>query len=401
MGRVLVVVSLLLLLLGIVPAARAIADCGDSQHPSGNDRCEEPGGSGDQGNTPADPDEDDNGGVDQSGGSGGANQQDKDGNNGCGNDQDFEDDNNGNCGGTHDDVEPSEPPTEEPTEDATEAPTEDPTDAPTESPTEEPTDGATEPAPGDIDVDFDCDGFVVDSDKGLSNITVIFTDGTSVKTEFSGPEQYHFEYTTPAGLVVDAIMVKAGNPDAGEHASDGERFVSDATCIEPTEGPTDGPTEVPGDEPTEIPTDDVDGSIGGPDDPAPGPDPHIDPPPPTTDVPPTTHGGGGIGDIEDPETTGGPELTDAELPATGAPALPLGGFGLGTIGLGGVLLRRSRRSKQSPAAEGGHHAPVATEPILDSPAAASRSITAPALTVAALGVIALGIALLVRGRSSR
>ncbi len=42
-----------------------------------------------------------NGGADKPGGSGGIDQTDQDGNNGCGNDADFEDDNNGNCGGGH------------------------------------------------------------------------------------------------------------------------------------------------------------------------------------------------------------------------------------------------------------------------------------------------------------
>jgi hypothetical protein len=79
--------------------------CGPSNHPSGKDRCEEPGGSGTQGEAASDPDDDGrgpertNGGVDQDGGSGGVNQQDQDGNNGCGNDQDFEDDNEGLCKG--------------------------------------------------------------------------------------------------------------------------------------------------------------------------------------------------------------------------------------------------------------------------------------------------------------
>jgi hypothetical protein len=92
----------------LVPANGASAtehECGEAQHPSGNDRCEEPGGSGDQGNAQSDPDDDgrgpdrSNGGVDQDGGTGGENQQDQDANNGCGNDQDFEDDNEGLCGG--------------------------------------------------------------------------------------------------------------------------------------------------------------------------------------------------------------------------------------------------------------------------------------------------------------
>ena len=79
-------------------------DAGDDQHPSGRDRSVEPGGSGSQGNAQSDPDDDgrgpdrSNGGVDQDGGSGGVDRDDQDGNNGCGNDDDFADDNEGWCG---------------------------------------------------------------------------------------------------------------------------------------------------------------------------------------------------------------------------------------------------------------------------------------------------------------
>lgn len=68
-------------------------------HPSGNDRLVEHGGSGTQGKAHADPDGLYNRGIDQFGHPGGLYLVDQDGNNGCGNDQDFEDDNNGNCGG--------------------------------------------------------------------------------------------------------------------------------------------------------------------------------------------------------------------------------------------------------------------------------------------------------------
>ncbi len=74
-------------------------------HPSGNDKDGEAGGSGNQGNAESDPDDDgrgpdrSNGGPDKPGGSGGTDLDDQDGNNGCGNDDDFEDDNEGLCGG--------------------------------------------------------------------------------------------------------------------------------------------------------------------------------------------------------------------------------------------------------------------------------------------------------------
>jgi hypothetical protein len=74
-------------------------EMGPSLHPSGKDRTEEPGGSGTQGRSPSDPDGDFNYGPDKPRESGGIYTGDQDGNNGCGNDQDFEDDNRGNCGG--------------------------------------------------------------------------------------------------------------------------------------------------------------------------------------------------------------------------------------------------------------------------------------------------------------
>lgn len=80
------------------------ADDGDNFHPSGKDRSVENGGSGNQGNSESDPDDDgrgpdrSNGGPDKPNGTGGDDSADQDGNNGCGNDDDFEDDNEGWCG---------------------------------------------------------------------------------------------------------------------------------------------------------------------------------------------------------------------------------------------------------------------------------------------------------------
>ncbi len=82
----------------------------DNQHPSGKDKHEEPGNSGNQGSAGSDPDGDANAGVDQPGGTGGADKLDQDGNNGCGNDDDFEDDNNGRCGGKGNAGPPPPPP---------------------------------------------------------------------------------------------------------------------------------------------------------------------------------------------------------------------------------------------------------------------------------------------------
>ena len=56
-----------------------------------------PGDSHTQGRSSSDPDGDDNGGADKPTSEGGVDADDRDGNNGCGNDDDFEDDNNGRC----------------------------------------------------------------------------------------------------------------------------------------------------------------------------------------------------------------------------------------------------------------------------------------------------------------
>ena len=75
----------------------------DNRHPSGKDRHAEGGASGSQGNSASEPDangsgpERDEGGLDKPGGAGGLDVLDQDGNNGCGNDDDFEDDNEGLC----------------------------------------------------------------------------------------------------------------------------------------------------------------------------------------------------------------------------------------------------------------------------------------------------------------
>ncbi len=80
-----------------------VVDDGDNAHPSGKDRSVENGASGNQGKSSSDPDDDgngpdrSNGGPDKPGGEGGTDKADQDGNNGCGNDDDFEDDNEGKC----------------------------------------------------------------------------------------------------------------------------------------------------------------------------------------------------------------------------------------------------------------------------------------------------------------
>ena len=63
-----------------------------------------------QGYAPSDPDWNGNGGLDKPGQTGGFS-DDRDGNNGCGNDDDREDDNNGRCGVSPAAQPPSPPPT--------------------------------------------------------------------------------------------------------------------------------------------------------------------------------------------------------------------------------------------------------------------------------------------------
>jgi hypothetical protein len=92
-----------------------VADDGDNAHPSGRDRSVERGGSGNQGRSESDPDDDgrgpdrSNGGPDKPNGSGGVDAADQDGNNGCGNDDDFEDDNEGWCGHKPERQQPAKP----------------------------------------------------------------------------------------------------------------------------------------------------------------------------------------------------------------------------------------------------------------------------------------------------
>ena len=97
-----------------------VADDGDNKHPSGKDKSVERGGSGNQGNSTSDPDDDgrgpdrSNGGADKPDGPGGVDLADQDGNNGCGNDDDFEDDNEGWCGAKPKPETPAAEPAEQP-----------------------------------------------------------------------------------------------------------------------------------------------------------------------------------------------------------------------------------------------------------------------------------------------
>lgn len=124
------------------PLVEDIADTGDSQHPSGKDRNTENGKSGTQGKSESNPDGD---GADKrrdakDGAQGGTQGQgDYDDNNGCGNDHDFADDNNGNCGGKHK-ASPSPKPSysPKPTPSVVPSPSPKPSHSPKPSPSPEP-----------------------------------------------------------------------------------------------------------------------------------------------------------------------------------------------------------------------------------------------------------------------
>lgn len=114
-----------------------VIDTSPSQHPSGKDRNNEPGNSYPQGKSGSNPD---GNGVDKPYPAGGKLPQtqgeaDFDGNNGCGNDNNFSDDNNGNCGGKG--KPPPETATPGPT--VTVVPDTSPTISPSVSPTVSPT----------------------------------------------------------------------------------------------------------------------------------------------------------------------------------------------------------------------------------------------------------------------
>ena len=111
----------------------------DNAHPSGNDKSAEAGGSGNQGSSESTPDENGTGperdheGTDKPGNGGGVDKLDQDGNNGCGNDDDFEDDNEGNCGGKAKAKPPKPPKTDKPKPPKTDTPKPPKTDTPTGS----------------------------------------------------------------------------------------------------------------------------------------------------------------------------------------------------------------------------------------------------------------------------
>ena len=75
------------------PSSKPTASSGSGK--TGNDPSNDQPGHDDQWQAQRDPDGEENGGVDQPGGTGGVDKTDQDGNNGSGNDSDCEDDNNG------------------------------------------------------------------------------------------------------------------------------------------------------------------------------------------------------------------------------------------------------------------------------------------------------------------
>lgn len=127
--------------------AHESGDSDDNKHPSGKDRETNDGPTDDtQGNSPSDPDDDgrgpdrSNGGADKPGGPGGVDRDDQDGNNGCGNDDDFEDDNEGRCGGRpdRDKCSPGKNPCSTPSPSSSPSPTVGHSPSPTVTPTGRP-----------------------------------------------------------------------------------------------------------------------------------------------------------------------------------------------------------------------------------------------------------------------
>ena len=149
----------------------------DNAHPSGKDRHED---KGTQGKSTSDPDDNgsgperhgDNPGADKpfsgTDGTGGVDQGDQDGNNGCGNDDDFEDDNEGLCGSKRP-VKPAPPVT----------------------------------PPGDVDVDDDDDDIDDDDDVVVVDDTVKVVDTAPGAVLGS-----QLQNETPAALVATPIETK-------------------------------------------------------------------------------------------------------------------------------------------------------------------------------------------------
>lgn len=121
----------------------------DNEHPSGKDKETNNGPTDDtQGKSPSEPDQNGSGperdheGTDKPGGPGGKDKDDQDGNNGCGNDDDFEDDNEGLCGG-----KPKPSKSAKPTESPKVKPSDKPSPKPTQTNKPEPTKGPVSPKP--------------------------------------------------------------------------------------------------------------------------------------------------------------------------------------------------------------------------------------------------------------
>ena len=177
-----------------------VVDHGDNRHPSGKDRSVEHGKSGNQGKATSDPDnngkgpERHSGGADKPNGKGGLDKADQDGNNGCGNDDDFEDDNEGWCGRKPKSAKPTKPATTPTTQKPAAKPKHEhpkggengkPAAGPKASGPKAPKDRTPKANPGNgtatIAVDVTCRTVTVTSSKDISNVVVVFADGTSRK----------------------------------------------------------------------------------------------------------------------------------------------------------------------------------------------------------------------------
>ena len=283
-----------------------VADDGDNRHPSGKDKSVEAGGSGNQGNSTSDPDDDgrgpdrSNGGADKPDGPGGVDLADQDGNNGCGNDDDFEDDNEGWCGanpkrggpdveGT--DEEPTAPEDESacaPSHDGSCSDDDDADEAPCGVPTDDCLDG--DEGTCDETVNADC----IDSGEGTCDETVN-SDCTHDEDDVTVGES---DGSTDGDVAEDV-------------ATDVDEDVVDEGALDTASGNVVlGVFEV------------ADDSVGG-----------------------VLAAGGGLAaaGLGGAAAAGAGALAAGTLAATGVPLIVLGALALGGIGLGAGLLRRSKR----------------------------------------------------------
>ena len=237
--------------------AEDVADDDDNRHPSGKDRSVESGdptSNPNQGKAESDPDDDTrgpdrtNGGPDKPNGSGGFDLADQDGNNGCGNDDDFEDDNEGWCVRilrVEDQVDDHDV---------------DCDDAASHDETKDCEDGDDVKGNSTVTVDVDCYTVKVTSTKDISNVEVAFADGTVVKYE--GLSGYTWSKTfTTAVLWAKAksgttVVYSSSSADCDEDEVEGDGEVIEEPCDANKDMPGTQPCDdVPGNSTVDVDVD--------------------------------------------------------------------------------------------------------------------------------------------------